>query len=665
MRTATVGGLIVGICACGGGGGGSPNPVLGTGGGGSGSSNPVAGNLAFSTNENVALNGTLTATDPGGSAVTFAQTSAPASGTLTGFPGTGSFTYTPNANFTGSDSFGVTATDAAGNKTTGTVMITVTVNMPPVASNTIMTSDGTNLASINVLKNASDPDKDPLTVTILDPPPAPATASVNSDGTVNLAGVSAFKGLIHFTYKVTDPSGKSATAAAVIFIGTAQFRAAFVGDAKGDGSNEVYLTDFAAAPVVMTAATQGNLRLKGFSISDNGATIAYRTQDTTNSATTSLSFVQTATPTKATAIALPSGTVPVLVGPAPGSDQFLVSPDGQWIAVIAGQGSVDSLYVVNVTKPTVVSQIQPAGATSATQPTFSLDSKSIYFLASGSPDGLHRSLYFASLSSPTQTTLISAASDPAKSDEISAYSVSPDQTKIVLQANRNGGEGIYFVDASHLATETLLNETLDFGQSIPMSGGTTVGLSPTAGGSPTVTRVAYTVQGPSIIHPPGVYVADVSATAANPRLIVSGQQVVGLRPDNGAVMYTDGSLVSEAGIDVAGTQAIGGGYNGFYDSTGGIVLLQQHLPYLALASTSRANFGSTNPVGTTTLATPYTDVTGFQYGVAIIGQGPTSGSPPATTTLQLVNALAPQGLLPLASFQSPLQLTSYSSKVTQ
>jgi hypothetical protein len=542
-------------------------------------------------------------------------------------------------------------------------MITVTVNMPPAASNTIMTSDGTNLASVNVLKNASDPDKDPLTVTILDPPPAPATASVNSDGTVNLSGLAAFKGLIHFTYKVTDPSGASATAAAVIFIGTPQFRAAFAGDAKGDGSNEVYLTDFAAAPVVMTAATQGNLRLKGFSIADNGSTIAYRTQDTTTPATTSLAFVRTATPTQATAIALPSGTVPVLVGPAPGRDQFLVSPDGQWIAVIAGQGSVDSLYVVNVTKPTVVSQIQPAGATSATQPTFSLDSKSIYFLTTGSPDGLHRSLYFASLSSPTQTTLISAASDPAKSDEISAYSVSPDQTKIVLQANRNGGEGIYFVDATHPATETLLNQTLDFGQSVPASGGTTVGLSPTAGGSPTVTRVAYTVQGASITHPPGVYVADVSATAANPRLIVSGQQVVGLRPDNGAVMYTDGSLVSEAGIDVAGTQAIGGGYNGFYDSTGGIVLLQQHLPYVALASTSRGNFGSTNPVGTTTLATPYTDVTGFQYGVAIIGQGPTSGSPPATTTLQLVNALAPQGLLPLASFQSPLQLTSYSSKV--
>jgi hypothetical protein len=93
------------------------------------------------------------------------------------------------------------------------------------------------------------------------------------------------------------------------------------------------------------------------------------------------------------------------------------------------------------------------------------------------------------------------------------------------------------------------------------------------------------------------------------------------------------------------------------------VLLSQHLPYQALASTSRGAFGTTNPVGTTSLAVDYTDVSGFDRGVAIIGQGPTSGTPPTTSTLQIVNALAPRGLLSLASFQSPLQLTSNSSKV--
>jgi hypothetical protein len=609
------------------------------------------------------LNATLTATDPGGSTVTFATTSSPTSGTLAGLPGTGAFTYTPNANFTGSDSFGVTATDAAGHATSGTVKITVTVDQAPTANNGIITSDGTNLAALPILNNASDPDKDSLTVTIVSPPPSPATITVNKDGTLNIVGLSAFKGLTSFSYKVTDPSGKTSDAKTIaLFVGTPQFRAAFAGDAQGDGSNEVYLTDFANDPVVMTTATQGTLRLAGFSISDNGATIAYRVQDTASASTTSLWFVQTSSPTKTTQIPLPAGTVPVLAG---GKDQFLVSPDGQWIAVVAGQTSGDSLYVLNVSKPTTLSQVLPSGTTFATQPTFSLDSKSIYFLATGSSDGNHNSLYFASLSSPNQTTLISQQSDPATSDEVSAYSVSPDQTRIVMQANRNGREGIYFVDATHPATETLISQPLDFGQSIPASGGTTVGLSPSLGGSPTVTRVAYTISGASVTHPPGVWVSDVSASAPNPRLIVASQQVIGLRPDNAAVMYTQASnpsAVSEAGIDTAGTQTIGGGFNGWYDSTGNIVLLQQHVPFVALASTSRGSFGTTSQVGTTSLATWYTDVSGFPNGVAIIGQGQTA-SAPATSNLQLVSALLPQGLLPLAKFASPTQLTSYSSKV--
>jgi Cadherin-like domain/WD40-like Beta Propeller Repeat len=504
-----------------------------------------------------------------------------------------------------------------------------------------------------------------LTVTILDQPPSGAgTAAVNSDGTVSLTGLSGFKGMTRFTYQVKDPSGATAKGTAAIFVGNDPFRAAFVGDVQANGSNEVYLTDFAADPVAITAATQGNLRLKGFAISDNGATVVYRTEDTTSAANTSLAFVKTSAPTQSTSIPLPSGTVPVADGN--GQDQFVVSPDGQWIAMIAGQGSSDSLYVMNITKPTVVSQIQPSGAAYATLPTFSLDSKNVYFLATSVPGGDHKSLYYASLSSPGQTTLMSAPSDPAKSDEVSAYSVSPDQTRILLQANRNGGVGLFFVDAAHPQVETMVSQPMDFGQSISNS---TVGLAAGQGGSTTGSRVAYTVEGASLNHPPGVYVAEVAATP-NPRFVIGNQQVIGFRPpDDKALLFTDGAQVSEVVIDVAGTQAVGGGYGGWYDSTGNIVLLQQHLPYTALASTSRGNFGTTQQVGTTSLAVVYNDVSGFDRGVAIIGQGPTSGSPPATATLQLVNAQAAQGLFPLSktsdgkTYQSPLQLTSASSKI--
>ena len=649
IRTSFAVGLMTCVAACGGGGGGGGSP------------NPVLGQLSFTTNENVALNTSVTATDPGGGQVTISQTGNPTSGTVSGFTAAGAFTYTPNPNFTGSDSFAIQATDAAGNKTAGTVTITVTVNKPPTASEAVMRADGAALAKINVLQSANDPDKDPLIVTIMEQPPSGAgTASVNGDGTVSLSGLSGFKGLTHFTYQVTDPSGAKATAAAAVFVGTDPFRAAFVGDAAGNGSNEVYLTDFAADPVVMTAATQGNLRLKGFAVADNGATIVYRVEDKTAPTTTSLAFVKTAAPAQATPIPLPAGTVPVL--DANNRDQFVVSPDGQWIAVFAGQGNSDSLYVINIAQPTVVSQIQPAGAVYATQATFSLDSKNIYFLATTAANGAHKSLYYASLSSPGQTTLMSGLSDTASlGDDVSAYSVSPDLTRILLQAIRGGKAGVFFVNAQAPAMEHQLDEPV-VGQAV---GGTTIGLPAGRGGSTTVSRVVYEVQGISVTHPPGIYVAEVSSTAANPRLAIqnSGAKVIGLRPDDKAFLYTDGAQVSEAVVDAAGSQSVGGGYGGWYDSTGNIVLLPQHLPYQALASTSRGAFGSTNQVGTTSLAVVYSDVSGFDRGVTVIGQGPTSGSAPTTSTLQIVSALAPRGLLSLASFQSPLQLTSYSSKI--
>jgi len=649
------------MSACGGGGGGgSPNPVLGT--------------LTFTTNENVALNATLTATDPGNSAVTFTSTSAPASGTLAGLPGSGAFTYTPNANFTGSDSFGVTATDAAGHSSSGTVKITVTVDQAPTASNTVTRADGASLANINVLSGANDPDKDKLTVTILTQPPTGAgTAAVNADGSVALTGLGSFKGVTHFTYRVADPSGKTADASAAVFVGIEPFRAAFVGDKPANGSNEVYLTDFAADPVAMTAATTGNVRMAGFAISDNGATIVYRTQDSGNAAATTLYIVATSSPTKATAIGLPSGLVPVL--DSNHKDQFVVSPDGNWVAVIAGsgQGGASSLYVVNVAQPGSPAQIFPAGTTSAASPVFSVDSKSIFFLAGVAPDGSARSLYFSSLNSPSQTTLMSAQSDPSGGEEINTFAVSPDQTRILLEAKRNGNNGngkvnVWFVDPSHPGTEILVSRPLAFGQAVQ---NTSVSFPSNLGGSPTVSRVVYTVNAgtlDAVNNPAGIYVAEVAASS-NPRLAVqaSGLQVLGIRPDNAAFLYTDGATVTEAVVDQPGAQALGGGNGGWYDSTGNIAVLSQTVSsYNVLASASRGSFGATNRMGTSSLAIIYKDLSGMNRGVAIVAQGPTSGTPPSTATLQLFNALAPGAAFALSgtsTFQSPLQLSSNSSKV--
>jgi hypothetical protein len=636
------------VAACGGGGGdSSPNPMLGT--------------LAFSTNENVALPGHLTATDPAHGAVTFSQLGNPTSGTVTGFTAAGVFVYTPNANFTGSDSFKIEATDAGGHTAMATVSITVTVNQPPIANNTIIRADGTALVSINVLGNASDPDMDPLTVTIVERALV-GTASVNSNGSVSITALPpGFKGLTRFKYQVTDPSGASAVAWAVVFVGADPFRAAFVADATGNGSYEVYLTDFAANPVRVTTATLGNLRLKGFAISDNGAAVIYRTEDTTNAATTSLSFVQTATPATQVSIPLPSGIVPVT--DASGKDQFVASPDGNWIAMIAGQGNIGSLYVLNVTSPTVVTQIQPTGAVYASQPTFTLDSKNIYFLAATVAGGAGKSLYFAALSNPSAVTLVSAASDPAKSDDISAYSVSSDQTRIVTQATRNGGVGLFFVDPAHLQTENELNQAPGFGRSITAS---TVGLPPGRGGSTTLMHVAYDVGDSLNPDSVGIYVGDVPpATPPSPQFIAPLEQVIGFSPDDTKLLYTDTAQVFEiaSGPGNTGTQ-LGDGIQAWYDSTGNVVLLQKPLsPGGSTLAYNVRPFAAPQPITPSSMAAYDVDVSGFSEGVVILGQASSSGAAPTNTNLQIVNALAPDHPFALMSLQSPLQLTSYVSKI--
>ena len=548
------------------------------------------------------------------------------------------------------------------------------VNHPPTTTDTVVRADpdSSGVSSVSVLTNATDPDQDKLTVAVVPNSTLVGTATVNSDGIVNIAGLGEFKGLTRFDYTVTDPSGATATGHAAVFVGADPFRAAFVADAAGDGSYEVYIANFAGAPVPVTTATQGTLRLKGFAISDNGATVVYRTQDTTNAATTSLQFVQTALPGTQVAIPLPNDALPVPDGS--GKDQFVVSPDGNWIAVIAGQGSMSSLYVLNVSQPTVVTPVVPTGAVYATQPSFSVDSKNIYFLATSVAGGASKSLYVAALSNPTVIALVSAASDPAKSDDIYAYSVASDQSRIVQQANRNGGVGLFFIDPAHLQVENQINQPLNFGQAIPATGSSTVGLPPTLGGSPDLRRVAYRVQNP--MNAPasdvdGVYVAEVS-TDANPRSVVRLDQVVGLRSDDNALLYTDNAQVFEAVIDSGNLgQQLGVATNGWYDSTGNIVLLQNPLtPGAPLASgftlsaTVRGSFGTTQQVGTSSMATYYVDVSGFsRAAAAITGEGPSTGGVPTTARLGIVNALAPTAVYHMTQFQSSLQLTSNASKI--
>src|SRR5262249_17523750 len=121
---------------------------------------PTAEGQSISTDEDTQTSVTMTASDAETPAadLTFSVTQAPTHGSLTGAGP--NLTYTPAANFNGSDSFKFTVTDsgdgssAALTSSEATVAITVNpVNDPPVANTDSATLNEDGQATISVLAN--------------------------------------------------------------------------------------------------------------------------------------------------------------------------------------------------------------------------------------------------------------------------------------------------------------------------------------------------------------------------------------------------------------------------------------------------------------------------------------------------------------------------------
>jgi hypothetical protein len=223
---------------------------------------------------------------------------------------------------------------------------------------------------------------------------------VNTDSSIGISGLpTGFKGVTRFKYRVTDSSAASAIGTAAVFVGVEPFRVVFAGDEAANGSPEVFMSDFVAEPTVLTTATEGSMRLRGFAASENGATVAYRREDQTNASTVALGFVRTATPIQRGTAPLPAGaTLPL--DATSNTDQFIVSPDGQWIALIARVGSVDAVYVLDVATPAALTQVSPPNAVFASRLRFSRDSR-LFFLASSVAGGGSKSLYTVTPAGPS------------------------------------------------------------------------------------------------------------------------------------------------------------------------------------------------------------------------------------------------------------------------
>ena len=133
----------------------------------------------------------------------------PEHGTLD-FDPDGSFTYTPDLNYHGPDSFTFKANDGSLDSNVATVSITVTpVNDPPVATDeTATTAEDTPISftQADLAGDDTDVDADTLTVTAVGNA-VNGTVIDNGDGTFTFTPAAHFHGTASFEYTVSDGHG--------------------------------------------------------------------------------------------------------------------------------------------------------------------------------------------------------------------------------------------------------------------------------------------------------------------------------------------------------------------------------------------------------------------------------------------------------------------------
>jgi len=144
--------------------------------------------------------------DAEGDALTARVVSQPANGTVTGTPG-GGFSYVPNPNFNGTDTFTYVANDGTSDSAPGLVTITVQPqNDPPApADDAYETNEGVALitAAPGVLANDVDPDGDPLRA-VLTRAPNGGQVQLFADGSFDYQPNPNFAGTDTFQYAALD-----------------------------------------------------------------------------------------------------------------------------------------------------------------------------------------------------------------------------------------------------------------------------------------------------------------------------------------------------------------------------------------------------------------------------------------------------------------------------
>lgn len=156
-------------------------------------------------------------TDVDGDAVSVSGITQGANGSVVMY-NTSTVKYTPNAGYSGADSFSYTIDDGNGGTDTASVAVTVDpVNDPPNAVDDAAGVDEDSTTTINVLANDSDPEGDSLSVASVTQG-SHGSVGINVDGTLTYTPTLNFNGPDTFNYTIGDGNGLSDTAEVIVTI---------------------------------------------------------------------------------------------------------------------------------------------------------------------------------------------------------------------------------------------------------------------------------------------------------------------------------------------------------------------------------------------------------------------------------------------------------------
>jgi hypothetical protein len=328
---------------------------------------------------------------------------------------------------------------------------------PPTTVDDIFEVTGTAITSLDVQGNDQELDNTPLTVTIEDQPSA-GSASVNSDGTVNLSVPSGFRGATRFRYRLTNSLGGFSISSAVVFVEVPSYRVLFA--AQNNSQNyELYISDLNDDEQI-SQATSGNFRLQNSWVSPAGSLVVYERADGTQaSSNTELYLVKTNPIASPVRIPLPTGRA--FVNGAP----VFISSDERYVAFPTSNSSGQnaSLYVYDSTTTNDPVAVGLSTNLSSGFTVWGGDTPSLYFLAApGNTPG--PAVYRADIGSLDSPQRISPFYN--STDTQTEILVSPDKSQVVVVGVHSGISGAFLLDPDNTNLERRLTSDMPNGATL-------------------------------------------------------------------------------------------------------------------------------------------------------------------------------------------------------